>query len=282
MPGLGRAALSLLEKRQKDKMKIPAYFTLTAFFVFSGIQAAELKDSLEVVAQTNRNAAESQQKIDQLSRENQGLLEEYRRMQNRADYQAAYTLELQQLSIAQEARIETLNRQIEEAGLTQQRIVPLMRSMANALEKFVALDLPFHQQERLAAVLLLKQRLRQPGLPLPAKFRLLLETWQLEQDYGLTIEAWRGPLTVADGSLSLEFLRIGRVALYYQSMDGQESAYWNTSSQSWEQLADEFNQPLSEAIRVAKKQVAPRLLLLPMVSPEPVPCSGLALYSCSR
>ena len=232
-----------------------------------GLYAAGLKDSQEVIAETNSESTRSQQNIDRLAGETQVMLEEYRRVQNSAEYQQAYTRELQQLSASQEVRIDGLKRQIEEAGITQQRIVPLMRSMADSLEKFVVLDLPFHHEDRINAVLLLKKRLRQPALPLSVKFRLLLETWQLEQDYGVTIETWRGPLDLSDGSLSVEFLRIGRVALYYQSRDGLNSGYWDKYEKRWLDLTAEYNQPITRALRVARDQVTPELLNLPMVPP---------------
>lgn len=237
----------------------------------SALHAAGIKESLKVVSDTNSEAAKSQQKIDMLSAESQALLEEYRRTQNSAEYQAAYTRELQLLSAAQETRIAVLKQQIEEVQITQQRIVPLMRSMADALEKFVVLDLPYHQEERVNSVLRLKQRLRQPDLPLSAKFRLLLESWQLELDYGVTIATWRGPLELGEETLSVEFLRIGRVAFYFQSPDGRDSGYWDASQQDWITLPEQYNQPITDALRVAKKQVAPHLLLLPMASPGGVP-----------
>ena len=103
------------------------------------------------------------------------------------------------------------------------------------------------------------------------KFRLLLETWQLEQDYGVTIETWRGSLDLTEKHLSVEFLRIGRVAFYYLSPDGEDSGYWDVSQQNWVPLDKQYNQPISAALRVAKKQVAPHLLLLPVTSPGEVP-----------
>jgi len=251
--------------------KVLSCLALAALFLIPGLQASDLKDSLEVVSGTNNEAAESQQRIDQLSRESRALLEEYRRIQNSAEYQAAHTRELQQLNSAQESRIAALQHQIEVAGITQQRILPLMRSMADALEKFVVLDLPFHHQQRIAALVQLKQRLGQPGLALPVKFRLLLEAWQLEQDYGVTIEAWRGPLELDDEQVSVEFLRVGRVALYYQSLDGRVSGYWDVPEQAWQRLDTQYNQPISEALRVAKKQLAPQLLTLPMAPPGAMP-----------
>ena len=240
---------------------------LSTLVIMPGLHAAVLEDSRKVVAETNRDAARSQQDIDRMARESQAMLEEYRRVKNSADYQATYSRELEQLKASQEVRIESLKRQIEEAGITRQRIVPLIRSMADSLEKFVVLDLPFHHEERINSVLQLKQRLRQPDLPLSAKFRLLLETWQLEQDYGVSIEAWRGPLELPAEVLSVEFLRIGRVALYYQSIDGLNSGYWDRSSRNWVRLAADYNHSISKALRVARNQVAPELLSLPMVPP---------------
>lgn len=237
---------------------------LAAFILSTGLNAAALKDSQEVISRTNTEAARSQKNIDRMAGETQALLEEYRRVQNSAEYQAAYTRELQQLKTSQESRIESLKKQLEEAGITQQRIVPLMRSMADSLEKFVVLDLPFHHEERINAVLQLKQRLRKPGLTLAVKFRLLLETWQLEQDYSLTIESWRGPLELADQSLSVEFLRIGRVALYYQSLDGLNSGYWESAEKRWVRLPENYNQQITRALRVGRDQVTPELLSLPM------------------
>lgn len=226
--------------------------------------AAELKDSLGVVAATNDSAAASQQKIDQLSRETRNMLEEYRKLLDGSEYQAAYTRELEELQRAQEERLDELREQIAQARITQQRIVPLMRSMADALEQFVALDLPFHQTERINAVLDLKARLRRPELSVTAKFRLLLEAYQLEQDYGDNIESWRGPLEFDGRELSVEYLRVGRVALYFQTLDGEASGYWDRRSQAWLPLDDRYNRDLAQALRVAQNLTAPQLLNLPM------------------
>lgn len=227
--------------------------------------AQDLDDSLEVVAGTNRAAEQSQQTIDSLSRDTQRLLEEYRSLRESVDYQEAYNRELEQTDAAQQERIDSLSRQIAQARITRQRILPLMRSMADALETFVVLDLPFHQQERLAAVLQLKQRLDQPDLSMAARFRLLLESYRLEQDYGVTVEAWRGPLLIDGEELSVEFLRIGRMALYYQSLDRQLGGIWDRERGDWQVLESHHQRGLSQAMRVARNQSAPQLLELPLL-----------------
>lgn len=247
----------------KSRRSVYAAGLLTLLLAL-GAGAAELKDSLGVVTATNDSAAASQQKIDQLSRETRIMLEEYRKLLDGSEYQAAYTRELEELQTSQEARLEELREQIVQARITQQRIVPLMRSMADALEKFVVLDLPFHQAERVNAVLDLKERLRRPELSVTAKFRLVLEAYQLEQDYGDNIESWRGPLDFQGGELSVEFLRIGRVALYFQTLDREVSGYWDTLEQAWIMLDGRHNRDLAQALRVAQNLTAPQLLNLPV------------------
>jgi len=231
------------------------------------VAAAEVTESLEVMAGANRSAAASQKKIDQLSRETRTLLEEYRRLQDGAEYQEAYTRELEEQDSAQRAQIEELQHQIAEAAITRQRIVPLMRSMADALEKFVVLDLPFHQEERINGVLQLKRRLNQTDLSVGEKFRLVLEAYQLEQDYGNKIESWRGPLARNGEEVSVEYLRVGRVALYFQSLDGAASGYWSSAQDKWIELNPEYTRALTQALRVARNQIAPQLLQLPMIAP---------------
>lgn len=247
--------------------RVAATLTLAASVIVLPSRAAELTDSLGVVSATNRSATQSQENIDRLSRETRALLEEYRKLQDGTEYQAAYTRELEELEAAQQKRIAELREQIAQAQVTRQRIVPLMRSMADALEKFVALDLPFRQEERLLAVLTLKQRLQEPDLALAARFRLLLEAYQVEQGYGGSIEAWRGSLPDEGAERSVDYLRVGRVALYYQTLDGTASGYWDVGQQRWEALEPRYNRSLAQALQVARNLNAPTLLTLPMPAP---------------
>ena len=242
---------------------LPALFLLPPAVI-----GAEVDDSLDVVSKTNRSAAASQAKIDTLSIETRDLLEEYRKLQDGSEYQAAYTRELEELDRSQQLRIEELNQEIARVQVTRQRIVPLMRSMADALEKFVVLDLPFRHEKRINAVLQLKARLNQPDLSASARFRLLLEAYQLEQAYGTSLEAWRDSLDYQGETLSVEFLRVGRVAMYFQSLDGATSAYWDAAGDQWVELDDAFNRPLLQALRVARNLAALQLLQLPMMPPE--------------
>jgi len=234
----------------------------------ASLRAATVDDSLKVVGKTNQSAIASQQRIDRMALQTQKMLEEYQQITLNTEYQNTYNYELKQLKADQEAELDSLQKQIDEINVTQLRIMPLMNSMADALEKFVVLDMPFHQEGRVNGVIQLKQHLRNPSLSLPDKYRLLLEAFQIENDYGRSVESYRDTLDIGGEELSVEFLRIGRVALYYRTLDGATSAYWNMDTREWDVLPAEFDRDISDAIRVASNQVAPQLLRLPMVMPE--------------
>lgn len=246
---------------------LPSLFCCIGLLVPSEVlAAASVAESIAIAEQTHKQNIESQKRIDTLAVQTQHLLEEYQRILRNTDYQDSYNVELSQLIGEQDQEIAQLRQQLDQVKVTQEQIEPLMRSMADALEQFVVLDLPFHQQQRVEAVLQLKQRLRSPSLSLSNRFRLLWEAYQIESNYNLTIESWRGDVQLsADQSLSVEFVRIGRLGLYYLTLDRLQAAHWDRQTQSWQPIDADFTLQLSKAVRVANNQLAPQLLTLPVV-----------------
>ena len=70
-------------------------------------------------------------------------------------------------------------------------------------------------------------------------------------------------------TLELDFLRIGRVSFLYQSVDGGVSGVWNQKTRSWEN-ADDNRNGIKAGLKIAKKQVAPDLVILPVDSAEAI------------
>jgi hypothetical protein len=56
------------------------------------------------------------------------------------------------------------------------------------------------------------------------------------------------------------------VGFYYQTLDGQLSGYWNAEERNWHVLPEQYNQQLKVAMRVAKNQLAPQLISVPMIN----------------
>lgn len=226
--------------------------------------AATLEDNLKAMQATNAEAGSAQQNIGKLQAETQAMVDEYKRLTQTTDQQAGNAQAMQEQLQAQQTELASLREQLASRQVTQERLAPLMRSMADALEQFVALDLPFHQEERLARVIKVKQQLASSSLPLQDKYRALLEAFQQELEFGRGIEAWRGELKLEQETLTVEFLRLGRTAFYFQSMDGARSGYWDRGYKQWVEVPREFGEDIKHGLRIARNQQAPQLLALPM------------------
>ena len=229
-----------------------------------GAGAATLEDNVKAMQATNAEAGAAQKNIVNLQAETQSMMDEYKRLTQTVDYQDQYTQEITDRLAVQNKELVSLREQLASRQITQQRIVPLMRSMGDALEQFVVLDLPFHQEERLARAIKVKQQLSSTSVPLQDQYRALLEAFQQELEFGRGIEAWRGELKLGEENLTVEYLRLGRTAFYFQSMDGERSGYWDRAYKQWVEVPREYSEDIKHGLRIARNQQAPQLLALPM------------------
>ncbi len=102
------------------------------------------------------------------------------------------------------------------------------------------------------------------------KYRVIMEAYQTENEYGRTIEAYRSTLQRGDREVMVDFLRFGRIALVYQTLDGMEAGVWNQVKKTWEPLDASYRTAIRQGLRIARKQAAPDLIRLPL----PVPPAG--------
>ena len=96
------------------------------------------------------------------------------------------------------------------------------------------------------------------------KFRLIIEAYKTELEYGRTIESYRDNITINNVETSADFLRIGRVALTYLTVDGSKGGYWDTNLSSWEKSSSSIKRSTADALKVASKQAPPALIKIPV------------------
>lgn len=232
--------------------------------------ADPLNEAIETEVNTHKAAARSQKKIDQMSDQTRQMLEEYRQVTREIETLKTYNRHLKQLVSAQQEEKVSLAKQLDEIEVTRREIVPLMLRMVESLERFIQLDMPFLPQERQLRLTQLKEMMVQPDVTESEKFRRLLEAYQIENDYGRTIEAYRADLTLNGESRPVDFLRVGRVALFYQTLDASETGAWNKKKKQWERLSAEYRKSIRDGLRIARKEAAPDLLTLALPLPEAV------------
>ena len=100
------------------------------------------------------------------------------------------------------------------------------------------------------------------------KFRKVAEAYQIENEYGRTIEAYRGSVNFNDKDFNADFLRIGRVALMFVTTNGDTAAYWDSSSKSWVKSSSAIKRSTEEGLKIALKQSPPTLITIPITSNE--------------
>jgi len=231
--------------------------------------ADPLDDAMKQALRANQAAAQVQQQVEVLDDQAAAMLAEYRALQQRIESMAQYEAQVRTLVEAQRTQLAELRSQIGEATNVGREIVPLQMRMLEALGQFIELDVPFLLEERRTRLATLREMIQQPDVTDAEKFRRIIEAYQIENDYGRTIEAYRGNLQRPEDAARrvVVFLRLGRVALLYQTLDGREIGAWQQSARRWIGLGPEYRTAIAQGIRMAQKQAPPDLLVLPVPGP---------------
>lgn len=212
-------------------------------------------------------ARASQQRVDALDDETQKLLSEYRRALADAESYERYATQLAAQIRSQEQEIASIEQQMQQIERTARDVGPLMERMLDTLARFVELDVPFLVEERARRVATLRDMMSRADVAFSEKYRRILEAYQVELEYGRTIEAYEGRLGAGDGARTVQFLRVGRVTLLYQTLDGRETGYWDAARKDWV-IDDRYAHGFKEGLAVARKTSAPELLVVPVPAPE--------------
>lgn len=241
---------------------------LGLFSAFGGHTA--LAQSLEGVQQEVQSATAdgvaSQNRIDRLDDETDGLTRDYRAALKQLSALREYNTQLDKLIGAQQDEMLSVRRQIDDVTNIDRTIMPLMFRMIEALQQFVVLDTPFLATERKARVANLRALMDRSDANPAEKYRKILEAYEIENEYGRTIEAYEGEMEINGEARTVAFLRIGRVALIYQTLDGEQSGAWHKTRKQFVDLDGDFDAELRSALRIAKQQAAPDLLVVPVLA----------------
>jgi hypothetical protein len=230
--------------------------------------AQKLKEALGVQNTAADAGAASQERINKVADDTDELLRLYRDETAQIEALRVYNEQLERLLASQEAEKSSLEEQIGNVTVIGREVTPLMLAMVDAIETFVDRDVPFLLDERRERVGRLRELMDRADVTNAEKYRRIMEAYQIENDFGRTIEAYRGSLAGGTETQTVEFLRIGRVTLLYQTLDGTEVGAWNQTDDAWEILDGGYRPAVRQGLRIARKQAAPDLLRLPVPAAE--------------
>ncbi len=240
---------------------------LAAALTSGAAWAQSLDGALDRGVQRTAQAQNQQDKIDEVFEETQKRLREYQDAQKQIDNLEVYVAQLERQVANQNRELDSINGSLEKVTLIERQVTPLMLKMVDGLEQFVELDVPFLLEERRDRVERITQLMDKANVSVAEKFRAVTGAYQTEMEYGRTIEAYRGVLPGEEGR-EVDFLRFGRVALVYQTLDQTEVGMWNPQTEEWEELPREYVGQITQGIRIAREQAAPDLIRLPITTAE--------------
>jgi len=257
--GLWRCPYVKSVKITRDRKVIKEKIVLLVL-LFAVISYADaFKESKETVSKTDAVLKQTQKKIDKTDDRTTKMFEEYKEAGSEIESYRIYNSQLEDIVNSQQNEMDGLSKQIEGIDVTRRKIMPLMGKMIDVLEKFIEEDLPFLPKERSDRISRLRRDMKRSDITVSAKYIQILEAYRIEMQYGRTMEAYQGNI----GKKKVNFLKIGRVGLYYMTLDAREYGVWDTKKGSWLALEDnDYASSIAKGIKIARKQSSPEFLLM--------------------
>lgn len=235
------------------KVLTPARAVLaTALVAALGIPAqAQLGGILDSGEQATRQAEQVQQQINQLDDERSDMVREYRTLLQRRDAAELFARQQQKVVESQRREVESLTEQLGRIDEITAETVPMLLDMIADLKVFVGADLPFKMELRQARLDALDAAMEDPAVPTAERYRLIIEAYQAEMEYGSTIDTWQEVQDVGGSPQTVDMFQYGRVSYVWITSDDREGARWDRTSGGWVPLERSMIPHVREGIRVA-------------------------------
>ena len=227
-----------------------------------------VEDSIDLQSNTIKNLQKTQAQIDKLDEESKKLTNEYKDTVVEYEILNKYDNQLEKITISQAEEIANITKQIDDLDETNKYVLPLLERMVNTLRDLIEIDVPFLMDERLARLNELEDILFKANFSTAEKFRKIYEAYQIENEYGRTIEAYSGSIEINNVNLAAQFFRLGRLNLYYITPDGDETGYWSKDTNDWVHLGGKYSNDIDAALKIAYKQAPPDFINLPVQGVE--------------
>lgn len=232
---------------------------------FSTLAETQLNDIVSSKKQVQANARNLQESIVKIDDKTATVVNEYRGLLRENKVLSAYNAQLEKQIDQQNVQLDRLALNMAKVRETRMELMPHMEEMIAVLDQFIAQDMPFLWQERQLRLQALKGLLDNPNVAVADKYRRILEAYQIETEYGDTIETWQAQLPFVDAEKTVQLVRVGRVGLYYLTPDHQQAGYWDNNQRSWADLPDSWLSNIKQIHSVAESKTLPSLLEMPLL-----------------
>ena len=161
-------------------------------------------------------------------------------------------------------KVAEKKQELGEIDRLQGQITPFITGLLEKLAKLNAHDLPFLAEERTKRLSALTALNADLEAPVSEKFRKLMEALLIEAEYGQTIEVYQQTIHLDGEETLVNIFRLGRLRLFYQTLDKQQCGFFNTARKSWHPLPGTYLKTLQAAIDMGSKRKPVEILDLPL------------------
>jgi len=245
-----------------------AFFAATVIAISGSVFAQSVDQVLQADQRRLNLAQQSQERINGVVEGTRSLEDQYRAINKEIDGLKVYNRLMNAQVQGQMATLDDIGLSMDQVDVINRQIFPLMERMIDGLDQSVKVDVPFLMSERTERVEKLKAIMSRSDVSVAEKFRKVMEAYQIENDYGTTIDDYKQSLTLeGEGTRAFNMLRIGRVGLYFQSDDTQITGRWDNTNRVWV-IDNSARNEVRKGLRVARQLIAPELINIPVSAAE--------------
>jgi len=246
----------------------PVFIAASLIAVSGSVFAQTVDQVLQAEDRRLELAQQSQERINNTVEGTRALEDQYRAINKEIDGLKVYNRLMAAQTSGQASVLEDISLSMDQVDVINRQIFPLMERMIDGLEQSINLDVPFLMEERTNRINDLKDIMERSDVSVAEKFRKVMEAYQIENEYGTTSETYTQTLTLEEGDTrTYNILRVGRIGLYFQSDDTEITGRWDNEARQWV-LDDSARSEIRKGIRIARQQIAPELIVIPVAAPS--------------
>ncbi len=217
------------------------------------VAQSQKEDTGKIVDKTISVSQKTQKKQDEWADEKSDLMIRYRNATANIRYLEQRVAVETEKAEALDERVAELERRLDESTRLRNSIQDTLDAVQGRLEEWIENDLPFLIDERRARLSALDRELSRPDVSSADKLRRLLEVLQIETAYGSTVEVVQERIAVGKDTIFVDMLRLGRLALFWRTPDGERAGSYDLGTAGWMELPDRYHRDVREAMDMAAR-----------------------------
>ncbi len=242
---------------------LPVLFLVSAMHVQSmaGTEADEIQKTVVEAIEIRQDA---QKREDAWAGTRAELTTRYRSLKANREHLEKVKFKTEKALTARKVRLAEYERRIRETARIREELECYLESVTANLEEFIKKDLPFLPEERSIRLSSIKEIMARPDKPVTEKYRMVMESIQVETEYGRTVEVYQDTVDLDGQSVLVDILRLGRLSLFCRTRDGKKTGHYNQAAQGWEVLPSTYCREINKAVQMACRRRTIDMVRLPV------------------